>query len=92
MAQDFAAAFNVGEDDKHITTIDADGVSLAALQGLYQIVQDKDQRITQLEREVAQLKQGSLPDQPINYSNVVSLAALAGVALMALRLRRRRAG
>ena len=52
MAQDFAAAFNVGEDDRHITTIDADGVSLAAIQGLYQIVQEKDRRIGQLEAEV----------------------------------------
>ena len=34
MAQDFAAAFHLGEDDKHITTIDADGVALAAIQGL----------------------------------------------------------
>ena len=37
MAQDFYAAFGVGEDNKHISTIDADGVSLAAIQGLYQI-------------------------------------------------------
>ena len=91
MAQDFAAAFNVGEDDKHITTIDADGVSLAALQGLYQIVQEKDQRITQLEREVASLKQAGPPDQPVNFSNVVSLVALAGVALLGLGLRRKTA-
>lgn len=34
-AQDFYAAFGVGEDDKHITTIDADGVALAAIQALY---------------------------------------------------------
>lgn len=34
MAQDFAAAFKVGEDDTHISTIDADGVALAAIQGL----------------------------------------------------------
>lgn len=34
MAQDFYAAFGVGEDDKHITTIDADGVALAAIQAL----------------------------------------------------------
>jgi hypothetical protein len=52
MAQDFAAAFSVGEDDRHITTIDADGVSLAAIQGLYQIVQEKDRRISQLEAEL----------------------------------------
>ncbi|HNS50554.1 MAG TPA: tail fiber domain-containing protein [Anaerolineae bacterium] len=35
MAQDFHAAFGVGEDDTHITTVDADGVALAAIQGLY---------------------------------------------------------
>lgn len=52
MAQDFAAAFKVGEDDKHITTIDADGVSLAAIQGLYQMVQERDLRIRQLEAEL----------------------------------------
>lgn len=35
MAQDFHAAFGVGEDDKHITTIDADGVMMAAIQALH---------------------------------------------------------
>ena len=35
MAQDFYAAFGIGEDDTHITTVDADGVALAAIQGLY---------------------------------------------------------
>ncbi len=35
MAQDFHAAFGLGEDDKHITTVDADGVALAAIQALY---------------------------------------------------------
>ncbi len=34
MAQDFYAAFNLGTDDKHIATVDADGVALAAIQGL----------------------------------------------------------
>ena len=34
MAQDFAAAFGVGENDTTISTVDADGVALAALQGL----------------------------------------------------------
>ncbi|MBK9606415.1 MAG: tail fiber domain-containing protein [Betaproteobacteria bacterium] len=52
MAQDFAAAFGVGEDERHITTIDADGVALAALQGLYQIVLEKNQRISRLEAEL----------------------------------------
>ena len=36
MAQDFYAAFQVGSDDKHITTVDEEGVALAAIQGLNQ--------------------------------------------------------
>lgn len=36
MAQDFKAAFGVGESDTGITTIDADGVGLAAIQNLNQ--------------------------------------------------------
>jgi hypothetical protein len=34
MAQDFHSAFHLGNSDKHITTIDLDGVALAAIQGL----------------------------------------------------------
>ncbi|HUU96278.1 MAG TPA: tail fiber domain-containing protein [Phycisphaerae bacterium] len=48
MAQDFYDAFDVGEDDRHITTIDADGVALAAIQGLYEIVKEKDTEIAAL--------------------------------------------
>ncbi len=47
-AQDFYAAFGVGHDDRYIPTIDADGVALAAIQGLHQIVQEKDCEITEL--------------------------------------------
>jgi hypothetical protein len=35
MAQDFYAAFRVGEDDLHITSIDEDGVALAAIKALH---------------------------------------------------------
>jgi len=56
MAQDFAAAFQVGEDDKHITTIDADGVALAAIQGLNEVVKEKDARISALEKRLANLE------------------------------------
>src|SRR5262249_1837533 len=34
MAQDFQAAFGLGADDRHIATVDAEGVALAAIQGL----------------------------------------------------------
>jgi len=57
MAQDFYAAFGVGEDDKHITTVDADGVALAAIQGLYQLSQQQTDRIQALEEENASLTQ-----------------------------------
>jgi hypothetical protein len=41
VAQDFHAAFGVGADDKHIATVDADGVALAAIQGLNQKLEEK---------------------------------------------------
>ncbi len=53
MAQDFYAAFNVGMDDKHISMVDADGVSLAAIQALDQKVESENQK---LESENADLK------------------------------------
>ena len=34
VAQDFMASFGYGSSDKHITSTDADGVALAAIQGL----------------------------------------------------------
>ena len=61
MAQDFHAAFGLGGDDKHINTVDADGVALAAIQGLNQKVEkelkQKDAKIAALERELGELRQ-----------------------------------
>ena len=60
MAQDFRAAFALGTDDKHIATVDADGVALAAIQGLNQKleaeVKAKDARIATLEGRLAELE------------------------------------
>jgi len=50
MAQDFMKAFGVGDDDKMIGMQDADGVALAAIQGLNQIVKAKDAKIAALEK------------------------------------------
>jgi hypothetical protein len=57
MAQDFAASFAVGEDDRHISTSDADGVALAAIQGLNQKVEEKEARIREQAAEIEALKQ-----------------------------------
>ena len=57
MAQDFYAAFGVGPDDKHITTIDEGGIALAAIQGLNERVNEKDIRIQEQAGEIAELKQ-----------------------------------
>jgi len=48
MAQDFYSAFEVGQDDKHIATVDADGVALAAIQALYKQLQQTDAEIQEL--------------------------------------------
>ena len=57
VAQDFYAAFGLGESDTSITTVDADGVALAAVQGLYQLSQEQAARIQALETQNASLQQ-----------------------------------
>jgi hypothetical protein len=53
MAQDFYAAFALGQDERYISSVDADGVALAAIQGLYQIVQEKESQIAALQAQNA---------------------------------------
>ncbi len=55
-AQDFHAAFELGPDDRHIATVDADGVALAAIQGLHEVVKEKDARILELEKRLQRLE------------------------------------
>ena len=56
VAQDFYAAFGVGEDDTHISTIDADGVALAASQALYRLAQEQASQIAALQAQNAALE------------------------------------
>jgi trimeric autotransporter adhesin len=56
-AQAFAASFGLGDTDKGISTVDADGVAFAAIQGLNQkvdaqaqLISSRDKKIDQLER------------------------------------------
>lgn len=61
MAQDFKAAFYPGRDDKSISTLEFDGVELAAIQGLNEKVENGKQKaetqMEKLEAENAELKQ-----------------------------------
>jgi hypothetical protein len=60
MAQDFKAAFYPGTDDKSITTQEADGVALAAIQGLNRKLEErlkaKDAQLEALERRLERLE------------------------------------
>ena len=61
VAQDFMASFGYGSSDKHITATDADGVALAAIQGLNlkltqelaDVRAEKQTEIDRLEAELA---------------------------------------
>jgi len=58
MAQDFHAAFGLnGADDKHIATVDEEGVALAAIQGLNQKLNEKDAEIQAQARQIEKLVQ-----------------------------------
>ncbi len=56
MAQDFYAAFRVGEDDRHITSVDEEGVALAAIKALEAQVRALTARDAELEARVDALQ------------------------------------
>lgn len=58
-AQDFRSAFGVGEDERHISTLDADGVALAAIQGLHQLLQERDAELKAQEAKITALQEHS---------------------------------
>ena len=60
MAQDFYAAFKLGESDKGIDAVHADGVALAAIQGLNTLLAENQAktvaRLEEKDREIAKLR------------------------------------
>ena len=57
MAQDFHAAFGLnGSDDKHLSAVDVQGVTLAAIQGLNTKLEQKTVRIGDLEQKLLALE------------------------------------
>src|SRR5208337_182822 len=57
MAQDFKHAFYPGRDDKGISTLEFDGVELAAIQGLNQKLEETQQAVIAKDGEIQTLKQ-----------------------------------
>jgi hypothetical protein len=56
-AQDFRAAFGLGDSDRRITTVDEGGVALAAIKGLKQEIDEKNAEIDALKLELRAIKQ-----------------------------------
>jgi hypothetical protein len=57
MAQDFAAAFGLGEDERHIAPVDMGGVALAAIKALNEVVSAKDAEIAAQRARLDELAQ-----------------------------------
>lgn len=52
VAEELHAAFGLGADAAAISMVDGDGVALAAIQGLYQALKERDARIGELEAQL----------------------------------------
>jgi trimeric autotransporter adhesin len=55
MAQDFHMAFGLGEDERYINSVDADGIALVSIQALYQIVTALEEKTAAVDRKAADL-------------------------------------
>jgi hypothetical protein len=55
-AQDFHAAFGLGDDDTHISLSDLSGIALAAIQELHLRLEQKDREIAELRARLAALE------------------------------------
>jgi hypothetical protein len=57
MAQDFYAAFGLGDDERHIAYSDTAGVALSAIQGLTNYVKALEEKIAAQEERIRELEQ-----------------------------------
>jgi hypothetical protein len=85
MAQDFYAAFRVGQDDRYISSIDEEGVALAAIQELYRMVQRQNPTAI-LPTNVLQQTQIADLEKRLAFSNTLTIASFL-IAVLALRQR-----
>ena len=57
IAEDFEQVFQLGTNGKTISVVDANGIAMAAIQGLYVEVQKRDQTIEELAAQIRALQQ-----------------------------------
>ncbi|MEW6492881.1 MAG: tail fiber domain-containing protein [Cyanobacteriota bacterium] len=76
MAQDFAAAFELGESDRMINPIDANGVAFAAIQALHQQLQERDAQLRAMRADLENLKQ-QMRETLMQPSTAMPVAALS---------------
>ncbi|MEW5723479.1 MAG: hypothetical protein AB1896_10255, partial [Thermodesulfobacteriota bacterium] len=55
--QDFHKAFQFGADDGYLNGVDADGIALAAIQSLYNMVKDRGKTIADQEARIRQMEE-----------------------------------
>ena len=77
MSQDFYRAFGFGEDARYISMVDADGVSFAAIQGMFKIIQqqealiqDQGSRLKDIETRLEEVERVINSEQPLQPENV----------------------
>ncbi len=87
VAQDFYRLFQVGADDKTISTIDPSGIALAGIQGLYykwqeatQKVEEQQTKISALESQLQQ-QQAQISDQQAQLALLLEKIKILEVAL-----------
>ena len=56
VAEDFKDTFGLGEDERYLASLDSNGVALAAIQGLNEVVKEKDKKIQDLEDRLSRLE------------------------------------
>ncbi len=94
MAQDFYKAFGLGNDDRSIGTVDADGIALAAIKGLETRTTHLAEQIEILKAENAALRNRlDAKDKPsgMSLAGFPLIAIIGGLGLIGLLLHRRRA-
>jgi len=78
-SEDFQAAFGLGGDASKIAVVDAEGVALAAIQGLYSLVLEKEAKLEKVVVENHQLAERLAKLEAM----LQSLGAQAGAAVLA---------